>query len=260
MIIVLKSYFDGGAEADSTRYDHLTLAAVAGKEKHWRSFNRSWRKVLRKHKVGWLHTTDAMSLKGIYEDMCKESVKALMDDCVTVIQKHTAPPRFGDGIRAITTTVVLKDLMRAFKKNPRIGTAEEHCVLSCVNAVLVFGQKTRCSRFECFFDQNERFCGFIKDRKSNKASRRSDTILASVVHIGESDMRRVPALQMADLYAWAVNDSHRAYTLRPWQKRLLLDTHMMRDLATYTTFTEDLIPEQLDKVRGWKLPPRAKPH
>jgi hypothetical protein len=258
MFIVLVSYFDGGGKADSTQYDHLTLAALAGKEKHWRSFNSSWRKVLRKHGVDYLHTTDAMSLQGIYKQMNEDSVDDLINDCVAVIQKHTAPERFRDGIRAITTTVVLKDLLRAFEENPSIGTAEEHCAVSCFNAVLIFGQGTGCATFECYFDQGENFCGFIRDRISNRASRKNDLILDSV-HVDESDMRKVPALQAADLYAWAVNDAHRVLTLRPWQDRLLVDTYRTKDLADYHSFTQDLIPAELEKVRSWKMPRRRRP-
>lgn len=260
MLIVLKSYFDGGNEADSTQYDHLTLAAMAGGKEHWKSFNTAWKKVLRKHGADWLHTTDAVSLLGIYTRWTDASVEKFINDCVTVIKDHATPSGHGKGVRPVTVTVVLKDFLRAFKKNPGIGTPEENCAIHCFNAVIWHGQKAGYSKFECYFDQGEKFCGFIQDRVSNKRSRQNDPILKDIVHVGQSDMRLVPALQAADLFAWAVNDSYRVRTLRPWQQILLgEDIPRQWDLLDYGALTTGLKHEEIERVRSWNLPKRRQP-
>ena len=259
ILIVLKSYFDGGGEADSTQYDHLTLAAMIGRPKHWRKFDQAWKRTLAKHHANYLHTTDAANLKGLYEDWDDESVDEFLNDCVTVIQGNTAPQKFGAGIRAITVTVVLKDLVRANRENPQIGTAEENCVIPCLNAALIFGQRSGCTKFECYFDQGEHFYGHVKDRMVNKRSKKHDSILADIVHLGESNMRLVPALQAADLFAWSVNDACHDHPLRTWQHRLLVDTFRGKEFLDYDMLTKDVNYEELLKIRSWNMPTRKRP-
>jgi hypothetical protein len=174
ILIVLKSYFDGGGEADSAQYDHLTLAAMVGRQEHWAAFNNSWNKVLRKHDADWLHTTDAISLLGIYETgWTDKSVERFIEDCVTVIEDHAAPPGFGRGIRPITITVDLKEFMLALEIRPGIGTPEENCAIPCFNAALVYGQKTGCKKYECYFDQGEPFYGFIRTESLTRSLNRT---------------------------------------------------------------------------------------
>ena len=61
--MVLKSYFDGGNQADNPEYPHACLATVCGTENQWRRFDTAWNKVLYRHGADFLHTTDAVSLQ-----------------------------------------------------------------------------------------------------------------------------------------------------------------------------------------------------
>jgi len=65
--VVLKSYFDGGNQADSQEYDVLSLAVMSGAQDLWIPFENDWNKVLLNHHAAYLHTTDAVARVGIYE-------------------------------------------------------------------------------------------------------------------------------------------------------------------------------------------------
>src|SRR5664279_1039477 len=43
LLVVLKSYFDGGNKADSPEYSHACIAVVSGSEKQWKRFNTDWK-------------------------------------------------------------------------------------------------------------------------------------------------------------------------------------------------------------------------
>ena len=61
--MLLKSYFDGGNEANSTQYDRITIATACGTNDQWKSFTEDWKLVLDKNDAPFLHTTDAVSLQ-----------------------------------------------------------------------------------------------------------------------------------------------------------------------------------------------------
>jgi hypothetical protein len=42
LLMVLKSYFDGGNQADSSEYDRISLATVCGTAKQWKRFDSAW--------------------------------------------------------------------------------------------------------------------------------------------------------------------------------------------------------------------------
>jgi hypothetical protein len=150
---VLKSYFDGGNEADRSQYEHLTLGGICGTEAEWIRFDKAWRRVLTKHHTRWLHTTDAVGRKNIYSGWTVPTVDAFIDDCVTVIEQHTAISRVRRGLRPITATIILKDFQRALDKVPNLGTPENTCVISCVDTAFAFGTYIGCKKFQLFFDQ-----------------------------------------------------------------------------------------------------------
>jgi hypothetical protein len=94
---------------------------------------------------------------------------------------------------------------------------------------------------------------------TNKKSRKVDKFWDNVVHAGESDMRNVPALQAADLFAWAENDSHRRRMLRPWQERLLVDVDRERYFYDYEKLIGEVFHDVIAMANSWRLPKRGKP-
>ena len=89
--MILKSYFDGGNQADGLHGDCITLATACGTGEQWDMFESAWNEVLQKHNASFLHTTEAVSLQQAFhkdKGWNRESVDALISDCVDVISAH----------------------------------------------------------------------------------------------------------------------------------------------------------------------------
>ena len=104
-------------------------------------------------------------------------------------------------------------------------------VLQATDSVFRQGIEYGANWFHFVFDQNEPFLGHIKDRRENKKARRDlEPINTRVTSLIEADMRRVPALQVADIFAWCVTNKLRTSRHR-WQNRILRLT--TNDWLTY---------------------------
>ena len=262
--MIIKSYFNGGNEADSSQYDQITLATVCGTNQEWRPFEEDWKAVLRKHNAPFLHTTDAVSLNGEFSKgngWDKASVDSFISDCVKTVGEHIAIPLnipntpARPGLYVVMLSIRLDDFIRARGVNPRLpNTVEEVCATESLGFCFQWGKHLGAHWYHLYFDQGEPFFGHIYDRKHNKKSKKTITLMEKISHLGESDMRLVPALQLADLFAWCINHNknvtrewHGALHELPWQS-LYLDFQMLLSPITG-------IPEL---VRSWKLP-RRKP-
>ncbi|HEX5432508.1 MAG TPA: DUF3800 domain-containing protein [Bryobacteraceae bacterium] len=257
---MLKSYLDSGNQADSTQYEILTLAALVGLKNHWADFHREWKKVLKHHKAPWLHTTDAVSFHGPFDrkhGWNRDKVDALIDDCVSVIEHIAAISNVRVGLRLIRVSVLLKDHQTAVKQDPDLGTPEQICAIQSAALCFGYGVYIGADQFEFVFDQNERFCGNVLDRWKNKKSRNSDQIWKQVVSVSEADMRRVTALQAADLLAWRINRAHLDGRMtRGWQERLLL-VDSEKEWYDYETL-QNPRRDMIAKFKSYNLP-RRKP-
>jgi hypothetical protein len=262
---------DGGNQADSKEYDVVTLASVSGKTDEWKAFERDWKVVLKKHDAPWMHTTDAVSLKR--EPFTKENGwdkrrrNAFISDCVAVVENHTARPRtkqdkqdrYGRfGIVPYTFTIVLKDFLRARDVNPEVPkSATEICATSTVLRCLQWGEHIGADFYHFIFDQGEPFMSHVLDRQNNKKARKHlAPITGRITSIGQSDMRDVPALQMADLFAWCI--SHKNNTPRHgWNNRLL--NHHAKWVDDWFDYDQliKILPGVSNLVNSWKLPART---
>ena len=138
LLIVLKSYFDGGNKADSREYRIVTLAALAGTEKAWRKFDPAWKKVMRKHNATFLHTTDAVSLAKSFsknKGWSEGKINLLITDCATIMEQCN-----GWGIRPISASVILHDYKKVLSRIPELPAVELICAMHCVGLALIFGQ------------------------------------------------------------------------------------------------------------------------
>ena len=255
ILVAFKSYFDGGNQADSTQYKVLSLAAISGTSIHWADFERRWKKVLENHGAPWLHTTDAVSLQGPFKEWDAGRVNAFISDCVTVMERCAAV-RLGrkivhSALRPVTISVVLRDFKRALQKIPLLGCPEHLCAIQAAACCLTYGKWLEYDKYQFFFDQNEPFYGHIKDRTCNRKSKRSSPTW-NVVHLGESNMRDVPALQAADVLAWSVN--HQSGVMREWQQRLLAIDRDQQWLD-YASLVKAK-PEDLEVIAAFGLPHR----
>ena len=97
--------------------------------------------------------------------------------------------------------------------------------------------------------------GHILDRKTNKkSSKHLKPMWDRISSITEADMRDLPALQMADLFAWCI--SHRLQKPRhKWQNRILNHRKWLDDWLEYDQLMR-VIPGISDLVKSWNLTPR----
>ena len=194
--MILKSYFDGGNEADRTQYDRITLATVCGTNNDWHPFEEDWKKVLREHRAPFLYTTDAVSLNGEFskdKGWDKASVDNFISDCVKIIAKHIAIPlNVADtparpGFYVVTLSIPLDDFIRARTANPELpNTVEEICATESLGFCFKWGKHIGAHWYNLYFDQGEPFFGHIYDRKHNKKSKKTISLMERVSHLGES--------------------------------------------------------------------------
>lgn len=264
LLMIFKSYFDGGNQADSTQYDVLTLASVSGTLDMWKLFERDWKAVLIKHRAPFLHTTDAVSL--LREPFTRDNGwdedrrDAFLLDCVTVVDNHIGRPRTKTmparvGLVPYTVTIVLDDFLKARKVNPAVPkTATELCATQAAWRCVDLGYRAGANFFHLVFDQGEPFMGHIHDRMRNKKARKHLKILNRITSLTEADMRLFPAIQMADLFAWCISHKNSESRFK-WQNRILAYRKWIDEWFTYEHMAQ-IKPETADLVNSWNLPPR----
>lgn len=122
------------------------------------------------------------------------------------ISKHIEIPkgnRARTGLFPITLTIPLDDWRRARQTNPLLPTAvTETMATDCLSFCFKRGVKVGAKFYHLYFDRGERHHGHISDRYRSRKVKREVALYNRVAHLDESDMRDVPALQMADLFAW----------------------------------------------------------
>ncbi len=260
--MVLKSYFDGGNKSDSTQYGVLTLASVSGTKELWHPFEVDWKKNLRKHHTKFLHVTDAVGRVGIYEGWSEDRRDSFILDCVKVAQKYIAKVEKSDskgryGVFPSVVSIELKDFVQNAKVNPtHPQNADQSILRHCIANVVWWAQhKASCSECSLFFDQGEPFLGILIQIMQSKKAMRDAPALAMITSKGDADSRKVPGLQLADLYAWCV--SHRLTEWHPeWLKTLLSDDYQLNHYDS--TVISDVDTQAIQTFESWKVPRRSR--
>jgi len=263
--VLLKCYFDGGNEVDWEQPDRIvrmTLATVCGLSEQWRAFDPYWKKVLHNHKAPPLHTTDAVSLQGEFsksKGWTRESVDALILDCVRLIGEHIAIPLEIPGVEArhgiFVTTLSIKpdDYRKARETLPLLPNSVADILASeSVGFCFQWGMHIGTHWYQFYFDQGESFYGHVRDRLNQPKSKKAIPLMSKVARLGESNMRESPALQVADLFAWCIN--HNDHVVRDWHQ-------LLHGLPWRSLFLDhDLLcrPKEgtLERIASWKLPRR----
>jgi hypothetical protein len=260
LLVVLKSYFDGSNQADSSEYDRISIAAVSGTGKQWKRFDTDWKKVLYKHRVKYLHATDAVSLRNEFtkeKGWTDRRVDSFIGDCVKVIERHMAIPdgvigrRPKDGLYPVTVTILFNDWVRAVKTIPELpNTIEELCATESLGFVLRWGKHIGAKKYELHFDRGEPFYGHIHTRWTHPKAQKDIQTMKDVISVDEAISMYVPALQMADLFAWCINRIK--HETREWHIRL----HHLPWRAPLLDYEHLIKPSRwvLDYIASWKLP------
>jgi hypothetical protein len=169
-------------------------------------------------------------------------------DCV-VAASHHLKSSWHEGLYAYTYTVPLADFVRARQENPDVpDTAYEICATQAINQFFQWGPSH--AKFHCIFDQGEPFRSHILHRTQNRKSK-SRYPAYNRVTTTEADMRITPALQCADLFAWAY--SHKDEEQRFYWQEELMGLAGMHQTANYEML---LHPNKtvVDAWRSCKLP------
>lgn len=225
------------------------------------SFERDWKKVLKKHGAAFLHTTDAVSKVGIYEGWSEEQRDVFILDCVKAAGRHLAranrPDQVGRyGLLPVVSSVVLKDfneVREELRGSPR--NANELCLRETLGQVLLWGkEQAACNGYHLYFDQGEPFYGHLVQLLQSKKAKKGAWLLNRISSRTEADMRRTPALQLADLCAWRISH-HQAVWQPKWLIKMLKNDHVIQwaDKPTLRTFK----PHVQEVWRSWDLPNRA---
>ena len=210
-----------------------------------------------------MHTTDAVSLNNEFSKgngWDKGSVDEFILDCVDAVSKHIIIPQGlpgvapRNGLFANTLSIRLGDFLRARQTNPQLvpNTVTEILAAESLGFCFKWGRTIGANWYHLYFDQGEPFFGHIYDRRHNKKSKKAITLMDRVTHLGESDMRMVPALQVADLLAWCIN--HNDNVRREWHGRLHGLT--WRSLYLDEAMLLNPINEIPQIIRSWNLPKR----
>jgi uncharacterized protein YejL (UPF0352 family) len=236
----------------------MTLVGVSGSDIIWKALNSDWLSVLGKHGAPFLHTTDAVSRKKDFEDWEEVRVDALISDCVSVIEKHASVRRGKDwlyqGLRPAAVTVSIDDFRRALELHPELGHPEEICAVHATAGCQAYGLFRGYRKIHCFYDQNEKFRGYIENRRESKKAKEYIPLLPSCVHTEEGDMRDSIGLQAADLFTWTINRTYYEGPRQEWQRRLLA---IDRD-EEHFSYERLCMPnlERLAVTRSWDMPKR----
>ena len=115
------------------------------------------------------------------------------------------------------------------------------------------GANPRCDECHLFFDQGEEFFGHLQHLMQNKKAKKDAASLNRITSRTEADMRRVPALQLADLIAWC--HGHKLDENKPAWHEAILNSGIHGQWADGTALASGL-QDQQEIWKSWNLPPR----
>jgi hypothetical protein len=152
---------------------------------------------------------------------------------------------------------VLIDFVEFAKQHPEApNNVNESCLRQALAEVLPWSfEQAACDQCHFFFDQGEPFYGHLKQLLESKKALKDATALRRISHYSESNMRCVPALQLADLYAWG--QSHRHSKWKPDWLQSLLKTWFLWQWIDKTNLQQS---DHKDQAiwSTWNLPKRAR--
>ncbi|HUV69483.1 MAG TPA: hypothetical protein VMW15_07465, partial [Terracidiphilus sp.] len=189
----------------------------------------------------------------------KTRVDSFIGDCVSVIEKTITIPdgvrgkRPRDGLCPVTLTIPFDDWLRAKKTVPELpDTIEELCATESMGFAFKRGRHIQAKKYELYFDRGEPFYGHVFTRWTHPKAQADIKIMEHVITVAPAISKDVPALQVADLFAWSIN--HNDNVSRQWHRRL----HSLPYLSALLDYEHLIKPQRwvLEKVAAWGLPRR----
>jgi hypothetical protein len=230
LAVVLYCRFDGSNKSDSRQYDYATVAAVAGSFLQWNLFDDAWKKTCKDMGADGLHTTDAAVGNTPYslnEGWDRTRIDKFVDALITVAFDRMARPITdydpgNMGLFVYTVTINLKDYIRAKQSVSVIPTADEILATESLNACFKFGRDfTDSQYYHLVYDQNEPFRGHVLDRQKKRKAVETWPMFGDIISNTQANSRFVPALQLADLFAYCYSHKRDKGQKFPWEARVL---------------------------------------
>jgi hypothetical protein len=197
--VALKCYFDGSEK----HHRSLTLAAVAGDESAWAQLEREWTDFLAHVGIPYSHMKEAIARKGVFRGWKKEKRDWFVNGLITLF--HTCQTNNPGRLKAFTTTVDLK-AHKEFSRVPGLPDPARMCVRGIVPKVFdwyISFPDTILDVMEFYFDRGEPFMRHIWDDWNSDSARAKDPVWGIIRTIAPVEMQITPAVQVADLFAWA---------------------------------------------------------
>lgn len=216
-VIMLKAYYDASNKVNVKKDKFVTFAGVISTVPIWRSLEKEWLKVLRQNnapeyedctglRTPYFHTEEAVHGAGGYESFGKQNARILMRQLAKSLSKfqYSNTP-FKDKLVCVACTIERRAYDKAARQKRYLPTMAELCVSHCVGIVLRLEQ----SRYgiSLNFDKSDKISEPFFDVVNEYIGRTGKSRplwINRVRHHGYIDnMRKCPAVQVADLFAWS---------------------------------------------------------
>jgi hypothetical protein len=206
--VTLIAYYDASGKAGDS--DFITLAGIAAPEGQWSLFNALWYEALKKHRLTWWHTAEAMQgkpnkaefVEPEYRDSWnEEKAQAAFDDLNRLVFTFLSD-HYKDGFQICTSTVNMADYRAAKAANRSLRPAEAICVNTCVGGLALPELGTS---ILLYFDANEEFRKQMEQVWLHGKKKPGAGWPHQVREIKPATARTDYAVQAADLIAWHRN-------------------------------------------------------
>jgi len=212
ILAVLKAYFDkSGQHQDNSKF--FTLCGVAATDDLWAEIEPTWLHILSAGdpKAAYMHVVEAINLRNEFKKdkgWDDPKVWALINALVSYI---TTLPR--DKVCQFISTVDMDAYRKLQAETYQMDSPVDICITSCVTRVMFWYLHEYRAGVDLearyYFDKNEPFepvfkANWIAETEKD-AEIKTVSIWTHIRHVGSSDMRTTPGLQVADMLAWGSN-------------------------------------------------------
>jgi hypothetical protein len=241
LLIAMKCYFDGSEGNDSNGDTWITLAGFAAPDKSWGGFENTWGRMLRErypmapyiHMWKLVHGNDPFELRAGWTD---GKVTALVSDAVELLKMR-------ESLLPFSCRVNLSARQRIISEGHTVDEPMRLCADMCVALSMDWKFRKKIESVYIFFDRGEAFIRPFKrhwlanrtppSQVSTDPNKRVWDMIANVI---EGDTERYPALQAADMIAWATTRDladklGELYDLDAYMDSLIPDHHAIIDEA-----------------------------
>jgi hypothetical protein len=237
----MKCYFDGSKVSGPDGHWWLTLAGFTARDDFWNRFEKEWNsEVLHKREphAPYLHMTDLLTGNKVFTGWAVERRQALVMDALDYLQ--SCPKlAFEAVVCTIDTTAREKLLEEGYEiTDPHVVCGQ--CALGAAFSWCYEHYPEGIELAHVYFDRSERFMHPLHEQwQRKKKEERSSTVITDcfwglIMGVDDCEMDKTPALQAADLLAWATSRQHSKIE-RPY----LYLAEIMKKVIPHSWFTLD---------------------